>query len=179
MMALAFVLCNMDKVNMSVAVIPMAKEFGWNNTVRGLVNSSFFWGYSLTQIPAGWISTKIGGARVLLFGVLLWSIGTLVAPPLARVSLLALCFSRVLVGLGEGFAPSAVTNVMANLVPEKERATAVTLVFGSLDLGSAIGLIMCGPLIRAFGWPVVFYSFALVGVLWAAAWPLLRPGRED
>jgi hypothetical protein len=35
MMALSFVLCNMDKVNMSVAVIPMAKELGWSATERG------------------------------------------------------------------------------------------------------------------------------------------------
>eukprot|EP00775_Hariotina_reticulata_P003301 gene3301-3577_t len=58
MMAVAFVLCNMDKVNMSVAVIPMAKDLGWTATERGLVSSSFFWGYSLTQVPAGYISTK-------------------------------------------------------------------------------------------------------------------------
>lgn len=35
---------------MSVAVIPMAKELGWSATERGLVSSSFFWGYSLTQV---------------------------------------------------------------------------------------------------------------------------------
>lgn len=32
------------KVNMSVAVIPMAKELGWSATDRGLVSSAFFWG---------------------------------------------------------------------------------------------------------------------------------------
>jgi ACS family sodium-dependent inorganic phosphate cotransporter len=42
---------------MSVAVIPMAADLGWSATDRGLVSSSFFWGYALTQIPAGWIST--------------------------------------------------------------------------------------------------------------------------
>lgn len=118
MMALSFVLCNMDKVNMSVAVIPMAKELGWSATERGLVSSSFFWGYSLTQIPAGWVSTSIGGSRVLLAGVALWSLGTLIAPPAAKLSLIALCATRVFVGLGEGLAPSSATNVMARLVPE-------------------------------------------------------------
>jgi ACS family sodium-dependent inorganic phosphate cotransporter len=43
---------------MSVAVIPMANELGWSATERGLVSSSFFWGYSLTQVPAGWLATK-------------------------------------------------------------------------------------------------------------------------
>lgn len=57
---------------MSVAVIPMAAEFGWSNVERGLVSSSFFWGYSLTQTPAGYLATRIGGAKVLLLGVFLW-----------------------------------------------------------------------------------------------------------
>lgn len=179
MMALSFVLCNMDKVNMSVAVIPMAKELGWSATERGLVSSSFFWGYSMTQIPAGWISTSIGGARVLAAGVALWSIGTLIAPPAAHYSLLALCASRVFVGLGEGLAPSSATNVMARLVPEKERARAVTAVFGGLDVGSAVGLLLCGPLIHWFGWQSVFYLFALLGLIWCLLWPLCRPEAQD
>ena len=46
------------QVNMSVAVIPMAADLGWSPSDRGLVSSAFFWGYSLTQIPAGWVSTR-------------------------------------------------------------------------------------------------------------------------
>ena len=34
---------------------------------------------------------------MLLAGVVLWSLGTLVAPPAAKISLLALCASRVFV----------------------------------------------------------------------------------
>lgn len=179
MMAVAFVLCNMDKVNMSVAVIPMAKELGWSAIDRGLVSSAFFWGYSLTQIPAGWISTKIGGTKVLLAGVLLWSLGTLIAPPAAKISLMALCFTRVLVGLGEGFAPSAATAVLAHQVPATERSRAVTTVFGGLDVGSAVGLLLSGPLIAMYGWPSVFYLFAVLGIAWCAAWPLVKPEMQD
>ena len=40
---------------------------------------------------------RIGGARVLMAGVALWSLGTLVAPPCAHAGLLALCASRVIV----------------------------------------------------------------------------------
>lgn len=179
MMALSFVLCNMDKVNMSVAVIPMAKELGWSATERGLVSSSFFWGYSLTQIPAGWVSTSIGGSKVLMAGVALWSLGTLIAPPAAHMGLFALCATRVFVGLGEGLAPSSATNVLARVIPEGERARAVTAVFGGLDVGSALGLTLCGPLIFWFGWQSVFYLFAILGLLWCLAWPLVKPDKRE
>eukprot|EP00803_Ostreobium_quekettii_P011560 evm.model.scf_130EXC.2 EVM.evm.TU.scf_130EXC.2 scf_130EXC:62628-66747(-) len=179
LMGIAFVLCNMDKVNMSVAVIPMAGELGWSATSRGIVQSAFFWGYTLTQIPAGWISTRVGGALVLLCGVALWSLGTLVAPGAAHLGFFWLCASRILVGLGEGFAPSAATSVLAKQVPVTERSRAVSTVFGGLDLGSAIGLLMCGPLIRMFGWPCVFYLFAVFGLVWCLVWPLAKPEKRD
>ena len=51
--------------------------------------------------------------------------------------------------------------------------------FGSLDVGSAVGLLVCGPLIHAFGWPSVFYLFAALGLVWSAAWPLLKPEQAD
>lgn len=175
----AFVLCNMDKVNMSVAVLPMSKDLGWTGFERGLVNSAFFYGYAATQIPAGWISTRVGGAKVLMAGVLVWSLGTLIAPPCAKLGILALCASRMLVGLGEGLAPSAATSVLAATIPERERARAVTVVFGSLDIGSAVGLTLCGPIIAAAGWPIVFYLFGLLGLLWCATWPLLKPEAPD
>jgi len=175
MIAIAFVLCNMDKVNMSVAVIPMAHELGWSALDRGLVSSSFFWGYTLTQMPGGYISTKIGGAKVLAAGVALWSFGTLIAPPSAHMSLWALCATRVLVGLGEGFAPSAATSLLAKIMPPNERARAVSTVWGGLDVGSAVGLLLCGPLIQAYGWPSVFYLFAVLGLVWCAFWPMVKP----
>jgi MFS transporter, ACS family, solute carrier family 17 (sodium-dependent inorganic phosphate cotransporter), other len=55
----------------------------------------------------------------------------------------------------------------------------VTVVFGSLDIGSAIGLVICGPLIAASGWPSVFYLFAVLGLAWCLWWPLLRPESSD
>lgn len=61
---------------MSVALIPMANELGWSTAQRGFVSAAFFWGYAATQIPAGYIATKIGGAKVLLLGVAVWSLGT-------------------------------------------------------------------------------------------------------
>lgn len=112
-------------------------------------------------------------------GVALWSFGTLIAPPAAHMGLWALCATRVLVGLGEGFAPSAATSVLARQVPSTERSRAVTTVWGGLDVGSAVGLLLSGPLIRMYGWPSVFYLFALLGGVWCLLWPLVNPERLD
>ena len=54
----AFVLCNMDKVNISVAIIPMAKEMGWTVGQAGLLQSAFFYGFALSQLPGGSTSPR-------------------------------------------------------------------------------------------------------------------------
>ena len=177
LLAVAFVLCNLDKVNMSVAVIPLAEQFGWSATDKGLVSSSFFWGYALTQIPAGFVASKLGGGAVLVMAVLTWSLGTAVAPLVAGMGIIPLSFSRLIVGLGEGFAPSAVTDLLATYVPKKLRARAVTTVFGGMEVGNALGLLICGPLIEKSGWSSVFYVFAALGFVWCVVWPFFAPQK--
>lgn len=38
------------QVNMSIAILPMSADFNWNPATVGLIQSSFFWGYLLTQV---------------------------------------------------------------------------------------------------------------------------------
>ena len=51
--------------------------------MSGLVQSSFFYGYALTQIPGGYVTSRIGGRKVLPAGVSLWSAATAAVPLLA------------------------------------------------------------------------------------------------
>lgn len=164
--AMAFVLCNMDKVNISVAIIPMAEDFGWSSTVSGLVQSSFFFGYMLTQIPGGYIIAKKGGRKILPLGVGLWSAATAAVPIMAG-TMPGLFLSRAAVGLGEGVAPSSATDMVARVVSNDERSRAMSFIFGGLHVGSLLGLFVAPPLIERFGWPTVFYAFGILGLGWA------------
>lgn len=51
-------------MNLSIAIIPMSHQFGWNSSTAGLVQSSFFWGYALSQLPGGWLAKTFGGRSV-------------------------------------------------------------------------------------------------------------------
>jgi hypothetical protein len=33
--------------------------------------------------------------------------------------------------------------------------------------------------VQAYGWPSVFYVFAVLGLAWAVVWPLAQPERRD
>ncbi|KAI4335645.1 hypothetical protein L6164_014277 [Bauhinia variegata] len=176
--SLAFVICNMDKVNLSVAIIPMSHQFGWNSSTAGLVQSSFFWGYALSQLPGGWLAKIFGGRKVLEIGVLVWSVATAFVPSLAGY-MPGLILSRILVGIGEGVSPSAATDIIARSIPLEERSRAVAFVFGGLSVGSVMGLLLAPPLIQNFGWESVFYLFGLLGIAWFLGFQILEEGGAE
>ena len=164
----AFVLCNMDKVNISVAIIPMAKDMGWSVGTAGLLQSAFFYGFALSQLPGGYLATKFGGARMLPIGVFIWSAATMAVPFVAGDTR-ALFISRVFVGLGEGISPAAATDVIARSVPLKERGRAVAFVFNGFNIGSVLGLSASPLIIEAFGWKTVFEVFGALGLVWVVS----------
>ncbi|KAK7388589.1 hypothetical protein VNO78_23410 [Psophocarpus tetragonolobus] len=176
--SLAFVICNMDKVNLSIAIIPMSHQFGWNSSTAGLVQSSFFWGYALSQLPGGWLAKLFGGGKVLVVGVLIWSVATAFVPFLAGY-MPGLLLSRVLVGIGEGVSPSAATDLIARTIPLEERSRAVAFVFGGLSVGSVMGLLLAPPLIQNLGWESVFYIFGLLGIAWFLGFQFLEGGETQ
>lgn len=176
--SLAFVICNMDKVNMSVAILPMASEFGWSAGTAGIIQSSFFWGYAVSQLPGGWLASKLSGKVVLPAGVLLWSLATALIPQAADEAILLLCLARALVGLGEGISPAAATDLISRVVPVTERSRATAVVFGGLNAGSVLGLIVAPFIINQFGWESVFYGFGALGILWAV-WYLISFGGNE
>jgi len=86
---------------MSIAMLPMASEFSWSPATVGLIQSSFFWGYLLTQILGGIWADRFGGKVVLGFGVVWWSIATVVTPLAAKIGLPCLLITRAIMGIGE------------------------------------------------------------------------------
>jgi len=77
-------------------------EFDWDEKTQGLVLSSFFWGYVITQMPGGMLADTYGGKATLGLGMLLSSIGTIITPVVARsYGPEALIILRLIIGLAQ------------------------------------------------------------------------------
>ena len=74
-------------------------EFEWTKKFKGLVLSSYFYGYIITQVPGGWLCGRFGAKHVLGVGLLVSAIVTLISPPLTRVNANSLIVLRVILGL--------------------------------------------------------------------------------
>ncbi len=168
----ATLICYVDRVNISVAIIPMAEEFGWDRTTQGVVLSSFFYGYLATQILGGWLSDRYGGKVVLSVGVLLWSFFTIVTPPAAVASFVVLFLVRVGMGLAEGVSFPAFYSLFARWIPSGERTRAIGLITSGVPLGTVGALFLTPYIVVYWGWPMAFYLFGALGVIWYAIWQL-------
>ena len=110
-----------DRTNISVASIAMKEQFGWTETTKGFVLSSFFVGYLLLQVVSGTLANKYGGKIVLGVAVLWWSLFTMLTPPAAMLSLSALIGARIALGLGEAAVFPASINMIGRWVPVASR----------------------------------------------------------
>ena len=176
---LSIVVCYIDRVNISYAILPMAKEYGWGTATQGWVLSSFFMGYLVTQLVGGLWAARVGGRNLLAFGVLWWSLFTIATPPAAAASLGTLIAARIGMGLGEGVAWPAIYQLFGHWIPLEERSRAAALNGSGIPLGTVAATVLTPWIVVGFGWPTVFYAFGLVGFAWLAFWLLTSSERLE
>src|SRR5881397_3394211 len=117
----------MDRWNLSVAVPLLMQEYGWSAARMGLLQSFFFYGFTATHLPGGWLADRCGGRRVLGGGVLAWTLATGVTPLAGGFA--GLAGARLALGLGEGVNTPSILSLVARWFPaaERTRATVVSL----------------------------------------------------
>lgn len=168
--AFATFVCYIDRVNISVAIIPMAEEFGWDQSTIGLIMSSFFVGYFMTQIVGGWLADRFGGKVVLGVGVLFWSAFTVMTPLAAYAGLGMMLLARVGMGLGEAVTFPAIYSLFSSWLPVTERTRAIGLNSSAIPLGTVFALVVTPIIVLSLGWEWVFYLFGAVGLVWFGLW---------
>lgn len=75
--------------------------FDWDEPTQGLILSSFFYGYIVTQVPGGLLADKFGGKHVLGFGMLGSAVFSILTPTAAKTGVGWLIAALVLKGLIE------------------------------------------------------------------------------
>ena len=177
MTVLAVYICMIDRIAISIAIIPMAEDNGWSPTLQGAVMSAFFLGYVTLQIPAGYLSDRFGGKWVLGLGVLFWSLFTLLTPASAALGITVLLACRFLMGVAEAVTWPSIYSLYSRWVHPDRRASAVGLMNSGISGGSVIALICTPWLISVWSWQGAFYLYGLLGVIWFVVWATLARSR--
>ena len=165
--------CYIDRVNISVAIIPMAEEFKWDLETQGIILSSFYVGYLIMQVMGGFLADRFGGKVVLGLGVLIWSFFTIATPWAAFSGMIGLLAARIGMGLGEAVTFPSVYSLITRWFPVHEKAKAVAFNASGIPIGTVFALVVTPIIVSELGWEWAFYLFGLVGVAWYAAWHLV------
>lgn len=157
-----------DRSAISYAVDPLSAEFGIDPAGYGIISGAFSVGYMVFAFLSGPLVDRYGPRKILLVGMVIWSVATAVTP--IAGGFIGLLLIRIILGAGEAPGFPAATRVTSRWLPQQERGFALALIGGVAVSGS---LLIGGPivtqLIDATSWRGMFWVLAGLGVLWALA----------
>jgi ACS family tartrate transporter-like MFS transporter len=181
---LLYILCYVDRINVSFAALTMNRDLGLSASVYGLAAGAFFWGYCLLEVPSNIILARVGArlwiARIMISWGLLSAATALVTGPTSFFIV------RVLVGVAEAGLFPGLLLYFHRWFPQNHRGRVVGWFLTGLPLATAIG----APISTAFlqmegiwglhGWQWMFVGeglpTALIGVA-VLFWLTERPSE--
>ncbi|MCO8289845.1 MFS transporter [Tetragenococcus halophilus] len=152
----------MDKTMISTAIIPIAAEYNLAANQTGLIMSLFFLGYSLMQIPGGWLADKIGAKRVLLL-------------PLGIIAFFSFAFGavssfmlflviRFFAGVGHGGYPPSCSKAVAENFAQEQRTFVQSLMLSTYGIGGVLAFTIGANLI-SMNWRYGYIALGLLFVI--------------
>ncbi|XP_029335429.1 vesicular glutamate transporter 2 [Mus caroli] len=150
---------NNSTIHRGGKVIKEKAKFNWDPETVGMIHGSFFWGYIITQIPGGYIASRLAANRVFGAAILLTSTLNMLIPSAARVHYGCVIFVRILQGLVEGVTYPACHGIWSKWAPPLERSRLATTSFCGSYAGAVIAMPLAGILVQYTGWSSVFYVY--------------------
>uniref|UniRef100_A0A1Q3FRU5 Putative permease of the major facilitator superfamily protein n=1 Tax=Culex tarsalis TaxID=7177 RepID=A0A1Q3FRU5_CULTA len=150
----------------------------WDNEY---LESAFFYGMLVTQIPGGVLATKFGSTIMITAGIAGTSVLAIFTPLAAYGGSGWIITVRVLQGMFQGVVFPCLHDLWAHWAPPSERTHMVMLSFVGIIVGTIKALVLGELLVESVSWESVFYIFGAAGCLWCVAWfkMIRKSPKED
>ena len=157
------------RVNISIAMPQIMKEFSLTKTDMGLVLSSLFLLYAFGQFINGQLGDKLNSRRIITFGLLSSTVLNIIFGFSGGI----LGLMIVIWGLNGyfqsmGWGPTV--KAMANWFPIKVRGKISGRLGTSYILGGALSWLLAGTIIKYFDWRFTFWLPSIVCIFIAIHW---------
>lgn len=155
------------RVNLSVAIVAMTENrtvehangsityeqyFDWDSRDKGLILSSFFYGYICTQFLGGYLGYRFGGNKIFALGIGVTALLTLLTPLAANTSLKLLLTVRIIEGIFEGLTFPCMYDVWSKWAPPLERTRMAGFAIAGNYVGTVVAMPVSGILASTLGW---------------------------
>ena len=174
----SFVLSFFHRTAPAAIAEELTRTFSISVTVLGTLAATYFYVYTLLQIPTGVLADTVGPRRLLASGSLVAGLGSL-AFALAPTWEIAAA-GRTLVGVGVSVAFIAILKINAVWFPANRFATQNGITMFAGNLGAVVAGAPLAWLVAQTSWRNVFFGLAALSIaLGVATWWLVRDRPED
>ena len=153
----AFYLC---RVNLSIALPGIMKEFGYSRTDVGLIGSALFVTYGIGQFINGQLGDKFGARKLITLGIVVSAILNLIFGFSKTFLAMAIIWGLNGYFQSMGWSPSIKT--LANWFPTRVRGKISGLYGSCFQIGNVVAWLLTGYLCSQFGWRFVFWVPAIL-----------------
>ena len=171
--ALAYVLSFFQRFAPAGIAQDLAASFSTSAASLGALAATYFYVYTLMQIPTGILADTLGPRRILALGGVIGGLGSFMfgfAPSLDWA-----LAGRTLIGLGVSVTFIAMLKLIAVWFEESRFATMVGICMLVGNMGSVLAGAPLSGLAQATGWRGVFIGIGVVSlVLAVACWIIVR-----
>ena len=146
-----------------IAVMPQIRaQFGLTQTQLAVISSSFFWIYAVAAFFSGRLGDRAPRSRVILYGLVFWSVATGVASLATGVVMLIAL--RGLVALGESTYFPAATALISDWHDPQMRSRTLSLHQTAVFAGAGLGALFAGMIADRFGWRIPYLVYGAAGI---------------
>lgn len=153
------------EVSPSIMTKQLMSEFKIDAAMVGHVAASYYYAYTIMQIPGGLLIDAFGPRRTTTLGVLACSFGALLFAFSESIFLISL--SRFLMGIGATFAILNTFKINSSWFPAKRFALLAGLTLTLGTLGAVFGQAPLSHLIQFLGWRQSFVDLAIFGFIFS------------
>ncbi len=173
----SFVLSFFHRTAPAAIATELTQAFGINSVVLGTLAATYFYVYTVLQIPVGVLADTLGPRRILAAGSIVAGLGS-IAFALAPTWEIAAA-GRTLVGIGVSVAFIAILKVSAVWFPADRFATLNGVTMFAGNLGAVIAGAPLAWMVTQTSWRVVFLGLAALSIaLGIASWWKVRDRPE-
>jgi MFS transporter, ACS family, solute carrier family 17 (sodium-dependent inorganic phosphate cotransporter), other len=163
----------LDRVAMSVAIVPLSAEFDYTDTMKGSISSLFSVGYGLGIVPAGIIVATASPRVVMACGIAVWSLATIATPAAAGYSgtIIPLLLARASVGAAESVVLPTLQTLLSSWTRTEQKSRSLATVFSGFHAGTVAAYLISPLIIDYLGdWRYIFVLYGGLGLVWLVPW---------
>lgn len=174
----------MDTTIVNVALPTIGRTFHIAPTAVSAVSISYLVSLAVFIPASGWLGDRLGGKRVLLAAIVIFTIASALCGLAQNMTELVLF--RILQGVGGGMLAPVGMAMLYRVFPPAERVRAASILTTPTALAPALGPVLGGLLVSDLSWRWVFYVNLPIGVaaivfgaFFLESVPEKNPGRFD